>query len=187
MKTPAELFQLYLKSVGRGANLLLNVPPNRRGLIHENDSAALVEFRRLRDKNFAINIAKQGMGYFIPHNGKRKAPVMNDGTILTYETISLAHLQSMGIEFATEQKINCIVLREDLSKGQACAGFRLLLMNKKHELVSEIKGTTIGRKRIITFPETEVGIIGLVIDNQKMATRITEVEAYLIDSALIEN
>lgn len=187
VKTPAELFQLYLKSVGRGANLLLNVPPNRRGLIHENDSAALVEFRRLRDKNFAINIAKQGMGYFIPHNGKRKAPVMNDGTILTYETISLAHLQSMGIEFATEQKINCIVLREDLSKGQACAGFRLLLMNKKHELVSEIKGTTIGRKRIITFPETEVGIIGLVIDNQKMATRITEVEAYLIDSALIEN
>ncbi|MBL7724028.1 MAG: alpha-L-fucosidase [Chitinophagaceae bacterium] len=185
-KNQNELFNLYLKSVGRGSNLLLNVPPDRRGLIHENDSAALVEFRLLRDENFATNKARQGTGYYIPHRGTRKAPAINDGTILTYETISLTHLQSMGIEFATEQKINCIVLREDLSKGQACAGFRLLLMNKKHELVSEIKGTTIGRKRIITFPETEVGIIGLVIDNQKMPTRITEVEAYLIDGTLIE-
>ncbi len=186
VKNQNELFNLYLKSVGRGSNLLLNVPPDRRGLIHENDSAALVEFRLLRDENFATNIARQGMGYFIPHNGKREARAINDGTILTYETISIAHLQSMGIEFTTEQKINCIVLREDLSKGQACAGFRLLLMNKKHGLVSEIKGTTIGRKRIITFPETEVGIIGLVIDSQKMPTRITEIEAYLINDKLVE-
>lgn len=51
---------------------------------------------------------------------------------------------------------------------------------------TEIKGTTIGRKRIITFPETEVGIIGLVIDSQKMPTRITEIEAYLINDKLVE-
>ncbi|HKP31605.1 MAG TPA: alpha-L-fucosidase, partial [Chitinophagaceae bacterium] len=36
VKSPEELFDLYLKSVGRGANLLLNIPPDRRGLINEN-------------------------------------------------------------------------------------------------------------------------------------------------------
>lgn len=186
VKTPAELLQLYLKSVGRGANLLLNVPPDRRGLIHENDSAALVDFERLRSKSFVENLAVKGEGYFIPHNGRRSASAINDGKISTAEIISITHLQSMGIKFASEKKINCIVIREDLGKGQACAGFRLLLMNNKNELVSEIKGTTIGRKRIITFPETEVGIIGLVIDSQKIPTRITEIEAYLIEDALIE-
>ncbi len=36
VKTPEQLFELYLKSVGRGANLLLNIPPDRRGLIQRN-------------------------------------------------------------------------------------------------------------------------------------------------------
>jgi alpha-L-fucosidase len=50
IKTPEELFQLYLKSVGRGANLLLNVPPDRTGRVNEKDSLALVGFRKLRMK-----------------------------------------------------------------------------------------------------------------------------------------
>ena len=55
MKTPEQLFDLYLKSVGRGANFLLNVPPDRRGLIHENDSASLVNFKKLKDASFSKN------------------------------------------------------------------------------------------------------------------------------------
>ncbi len=52
VKSPEQLFQLYLKSVGRGANLLLNVPPDKKGRIGEQDSAALIGFRRLRDQSF---------------------------------------------------------------------------------------------------------------------------------------
>ncbi|MBK6931786.1 MAG: alpha-L-fucosidase [Saprospirales bacterium] len=44
VKTPDQLFDIYLKSVGRGANLILNVPPDRRGRIHPRDSAALAGF-----------------------------------------------------------------------------------------------------------------------------------------------
>jgi alpha-L-fucosidase len=47
VKSPEILFDLYLKSVGRGANLLLNVPPDNRGLIHENDSASVMGFAAL--------------------------------------------------------------------------------------------------------------------------------------------
>ncbi len=41
VKSPEQLFDIYLSSVGRGSTLLLNVPPDRRGLFHENDVAAL--------------------------------------------------------------------------------------------------------------------------------------------------
>jgi len=44
VKTPAQLIDLYYKSVGRGANLLLNVPPNRDGVLASEDIAALVQF-----------------------------------------------------------------------------------------------------------------------------------------------
>lgn len=186
VKTPEELFSLYLKSVGRGANLLLNVPPDRRGLIHENDSAALAGFRRLLEKNFASNISRKGTGYFNPHNGARQVSGLNDGNPRTLETIVAPDRSSMGIEFADSQRINCVVLKEYLEKGQHTRSFRLLLMTKKHELLREIKGTSIGRKRILTFPTTNVGLIGLAIVDQQGYTAITEIQAYLIDEKLLE-
>ena len=93
---------------------------------------------------------------------------------------------SITIEFEKEQRINCVVIREDQSKGQHCSQFRLLLMNKKHELIREIKGTTIGRKRILTFPDTDAAIIALAVDEQKGTTVISEIEIYNIDPKLIE-
>jgi alpha-L-fucosidase len=154
VKTPEQLFDLYLKSVGRGANLLLNVPPDRRGLINENDSAALMGFRQLRDENFENNLAKQSNPY--------------------------------GINFGKPRSINCVVLRENLRAGQSCKKFRLLLINDKREVIREIKGTTIGRKRIITFPTTTVSEITLAFEEQKGRTFMKEMEAYLINEKLVE-
>jgi len=52
-----NLLDLYYKSVGRGASFLLNLPPDRRGRIHENDVASLQEFRRRLDATFEVNLA----------------------------------------------------------------------------------------------------------------------------------
>ena len=186
VKTAEQLFDLYLRSVGRGANLLLNVPPDRRGLIHENDSAALMGFKRLRDKSFANDLAKTTLAYSISKNVKRPAPKLNDGNKNTFETISLPHINSIRIEFNKPKKINCVVLEEYLVNGQHCKKFSVMLMNKKHELLRQIQGTTIGRKRILTFSSTGASIISLLIEDQKGATGIRNIEAYLIDEKLIE-
>ena len=57
VKTEAQLADLYYKSVGRGANLLLNVPPNRDGLLGPEDVAALKAFGDYRRKTFAKSLA----------------------------------------------------------------------------------------------------------------------------------
>jgi alpha-L-fucosidase len=57
VKTPAQLIQLYYQSVGRGANLLLNVPPNRDGLLSPEDVTALKGFGDYRRKTFGTNLA----------------------------------------------------------------------------------------------------------------------------------
>jgi alpha-L-fucosidase len=59
VKTPQQLFEIYLKSVGRGANLILNVPPDQRGLFTSYDSAALMGFKKLRDESFANDVSKK--------------------------------------------------------------------------------------------------------------------------------
>jgi alpha-L-fucosidase len=148
----------------------------------------LVGFKELRVRNFKNNIARSSKGYFIPHNGSRPAPALHDANTLTSEKITFTHLQSMGLEFTLPEKINCIVLNEDLLNGQSCSQYRILLMNKNHEVLKEIKGTTIGRKRIVSFPATEnVSIVGLVIDEQKKPTAISEIEVYLMEESITDN
>lgn len=186
VKTPEQLFDLYLKSVGRGANLLLNVPPDGRGLINENDSAALVGFKKLKDVAFGKNITKGGKGYFVSLSNKRFTNKLTDGNTKTFETDSFYYQQSMLIEFPKARKINCIVLRENIQNGQHSLSFTVLLMNTKTQFYQEIKATTIGNKRILTFPAVEADNIGLIIGHQKWFTQISEMEAYLIDDKLIE-
>ncbi|HMJ61199.1 MAG TPA: alpha-L-fucosidase, partial [Bryobacteraceae bacterium] len=57
VKSPDELLDLYFKSVGRGGHLLLNVPPDRRGLLHENDLASLRAFGQRLQGMFRENVA----------------------------------------------------------------------------------------------------------------------------------
>jgi alpha-L-fucosidase len=57
VKTGADLMDLYLRSVGRGASFLLNIPPDRRGRLHDRDVASLFEFGRLLRGTFAENLA----------------------------------------------------------------------------------------------------------------------------------
>jgi alpha-L-fucosidase len=135
VKTPGELFQLYLKSVGRGANLLLNVPPDRRGIINEKDSAALVGFKRLRDESF---------------------------TKVFVECNSV----SVVVNFETPMRTNCIVLKESLNRGQKVSRFRIRLVESNNNS-EDLKGTTIGSKKIITFSTRVIKRLYLFIDNYK--------------------
>jgi alpha-L-fucosidase len=62
VKTPARLLDLYFQSVGRGANLLLNVPPDRRGLLNETDLASLAAFGRIVRETFSRSVAQAKPG-----------------------------------------------------------------------------------------------------------------------------
>jgi alpha-L-fucosidase len=61
VRSADNLFELYVKSVGRKSKLLLNVPPTRDGLLHQRDVASLNGFRDLRAK-FAEREVGRGAG-----------------------------------------------------------------------------------------------------------------------------
>jgi alpha-L-fucosidase len=186
VKTGGQLFDLYLKSVGRGANLLLNVPPDRRGLIHEKDSAALMDFKRLRDESFKNNLAKNAKAFWqfsiddLP--GKElviRAFGKNEKAGYTI------NISQFTVEFPQPTKINCIGLYEYLHNGQTIRNFRIELFNgmKSTGLVT---GTTVGRKRLLTFPALEVTSFRVYLDDKNGGDNIRAVTAYLIDEKLVE-
>jgi alpha-L-fucosidase len=111
---------------------------------------------------------------------------LNTGNSDSFETITMTGSQSLKIAFNQSEKINCIVLKENLATRQNCAKFTIQLLNKDQQIIKSIDGTTIGHKRILTFPETETSFINLVINEQKGFTKIYGMEAYLIDEGLVE-
>ena len=185
VKTPQQLFDLYLKSVGRGANLLLNVPPDRRGLINEHDSAALMGFRKLRMESFKTNLADSAKKEIYYDNMLFTKQSFADGNVKTYEKdIDYPHT-SYWLRFADGEKINCIVLREAIEYGQHISSFKIELLNGVNVLQT-IDGTTIGRKRIITFPSQKITAVRFYITGTKATPLISEVEVYNIDDDLVE-
>lgn len=145
VKTADQLFKIYLESVGRGANLLLNVPPDARGLIHENDIIALsglkakIDQIELKDlfKNAALNEAGPDK------NNPRK-------TSTWYYMLKAPAV------------IRGIVLEEDLKYGQKIASATISLSLNGEQVYQEAI-TTIGNKRIILLPNpvqaTELSIV----------------------------
>jgi len=179
VKSPEQLFDLYVKSVGRGANLLLNVPPDRRGLIHENDSAALTGFKRLRDENFRDNVLKNA---FTLEEWSSNFSVLN-----TQDPGKLVSMrpESILVTLHPSSKINCIVLREKLEQGQSVRQFSIEFYNKG-QIVKEISGTTVGRKRILTFPSISISSFRVNWEANGGIGPISSTEAYLVDEKLVE-
>src|SRR5262245_57710185 len=129
VRTADELFDLYLKSVGRGASFLLNIPPDRRGLINEIDSASLVAFRKLREESFSKNIATGSKAELHTGAGIFKRTKFNDGKTETYEALKKYPDDRLWIKFEQVKKINTIVLQENIRMGQRIKSAKLELLN----------------------------------------------------------
>lgn len=158
IKTPGKLFTLYLNSVGHGANLLLNVPPDSNGLITKKDSFALMEFRKLRDQSFGKNLV-----------GKISKQADQ-------------HLLNAKLNSKTE--INCIILKENIKQGQSIRRYKIELFDGKNR-VGEIGGTSIGRKKIICFPVKKISSFRVTVTPGSVSLVIST-EAYSINENLIE-
>ncbi len=170
VKSSQQLFDLYLKSVGRGANLLLNVPPDRRGLINQHDSASLMEFKKLRDESFKNNLLKNAM------------------VIKKERTSKTANRKTESATFFVLKepvKLNCLVLKEAIQNGQLIKKVDIILSNHGVE-VNKITITTVGHKRIISFPAQEITELSVVVELAKSKPHLSSIEGYLMDGKLIE-
>jgi alpha-L-fucosidase len=129
VKPVAQLLAIYYESVGRGCNLILNVPPDRRGQIHPADAQALRRWRRVLEATFATDLARGaqatasntrgGDPRFAPGNvadGDRNTYWATDDAVLTPELV---------LTLARPATFNVVRLREYLPLGQRVDRFEL--------------------------------------------------------------
>jgi alpha-L-fucosidase len=185
VKSPEKLFDIYLKSVGRGANLILNVPPDPRGLITPFDSAALMGFAKLRQESFGNSLLQQ-----------KHRTVLFNGTLELHSSGELKDVmfppggeykkQWLQISFDDEQIVNCIRLNERIQNGQQIKSFSIKLYDKNFKLVYNNKYTTIGHQRILSFPAKKIKYIEVRILDAKRRPVISKIDVFHIPEKLVE-
>lgn len=154
VRTAVNLLNIYMNSVGRGANLLLNLAPDQRGLIPETDVANLRAFTELRDEMFRHAVCRLTDPAFAEMDG---------------------YTIDIPLECATA--CNLLELREKIERGQRVKRWRLE-GNRNGTWQVLTAGTTIGYRRLCIFPKIEISALRLHITEWLAEPVIHEVLLY---------
>lgn len=149
-----NLLKIYFESVGRNAVLLLNIPPDTRGKIHENDSTELVNWGKFIEMAYSEDLLKNTF-----NNWSSKE---NEGS---------KESENLNIGF-------CVIeLAEDISKGQRIEKFEIqALQDGNWNTIAE--GTTIGYKRLLRIEQTQAEKIRLNITSARSGFNIKHLRLY---------
>jgi len=151
VKTPEKLLDIWFASVGQNSLLLLNVPPDKRGLIHENDAAILKEFKAVREAVFGENMADGAtVTASASAPGTRPANVLIPGLDKFWMAKKGDSSPSLVFELSGEKTFDCLEIRENIRYGQRVEQFSIEVMKGEHWR-EVTRATTVGYSRFLRF------------------------------------
>jgi alpha-L-fucosidase len=180
VKTPEQLWDIYLRSVGRGANLILNVPPDRRGRIHERDSAALVTFGKKVKEAFDENLAEGKPSSLGKGRHWFNAGITDENRNTFAEFDAMPEESFFEIDFKKKKTFNTLIIREKIdSHGQRVQAFKIEILEKNKW--REVAGsTTIGARKILSFRDVKARKLRIVVQAAKAPPVISDVQIFRI-------
>lgn len=163
VKSLNHLTDIYFKSVGYNSVLLLNIPPDLRGLINENDVQRLKEFSSYLKKTFARNYVLKG----------NEAWHGTSGTVRQYD-------------IQKDALVNAFMIQEDISKGQRVESF-LVEAYKDGSWIHMAEGTTVGYKRLVRFSDTRPERIRVTIRSVRGVANVAAVSLFYAEPLADKN
>lgn len=149
VRTIDQLLHLYYSTVGGNTLLLLNVPPDQRGLVHEKDAARLAELGRRISSAFARQVLFERITAPAPKEGfPLKNCLRPDGGC--YSPAKEAERYTFLLDFRQEALVDKMLLREDTRYSQRVDAFEIEAMvgGRWKQVYS---GTVIGFQKIALF------------------------------------
>ena len=181
VKSVTKLMEIYYKSVGRNATLLLNVPVMPNGLIHPTDSLRLLQFAEARKRSFANNIARKAKITASSTRGNNKMfaakNVLDDNKNTYWTTDDSVHSASLLIDLKKIRTFTRFLIQEHIPLGQRVRSFKLEYKDGDDWIPIQ-QATTIGYKRILFFPAVRSRYIRLTILDSRACPVIERIEIF---------
>ncbi|KQO24863.1 alpha-L-fucosidase [Flavobacterium sp. Leaf82] len=176
-----EMVDIYYESIGRNATLLLNLPVDKRGLVHENDEARLKELVSTIRQDFKTELlagSKISADNIRGNNAEFGTKNVTDGNKNTYwATDDSAKTASIVFEFNKPTALNRILLQEYITLGQRVKAFTVeAQVNGIWKTVAT--ETTIGYKRILRIDRVTASALRINITDSKASVVISNIQAY---------
>ena len=175
VKSLSKLVDIYYNSVGLNSSLLLNLPVDNRGLIHENEVKNLKALADYLNTTFSYNYSK----------GQK---VKTSSTFKSYDNIALidedkktywaseVNDENPTIEILLDNPVlvNTFMIQEYLSMGQRIKSFYFEVFSDGNwEKIYE--GSTIGNKRLIRFETQNIEKARFTVNDKKAQIVISNV------------
>lgn len=154
VRSLANLVNIYYRSVGCNSVLLLNIPPDRRGLIHEIDVQRIKELSDYIAKTFDENHVADGTPLWQAQVGQSKEYSVKPGAM-----------------------VNTFLIQEDITQGQRVEDFLVeVYTNGAWQYAAE--GTTVGYKRLLRFSDCRPEKVRVTVRGARGTANISNVGLY---------
>lgn len=175
VRTPENLFDIYLNSVGGNSTLLLNVPPTKEGLFHEKDVAALKDMGDKIKNAFAHNFADEAeisADKALP--GFEIENARTDSYDTYFRTADGETECTVELKFKKKHKFTFVTLKENINCSQRVERFRI---EDDHRVI--YRGTVVGYKKICKLPElVYTDKLKIVIEDSRVCPTLSFVGVY---------
>ena len=190
VKTVAQLVDIYYKSVGHNANLLLNFPIDLNGKIAPNDSANAVQWHKVILQDFDDNLLKNCKIEASSFRSKKFQPenVLSEDDDAYWATGKGLTKAELVFVFPETTTLNRVMLQEYIPLGQRVEQFALerFVNGKWLPIETDEVLTTIGYKRIVRFKTLEMNKLRIRFKRAKGEVCINKVGAYYAETLLTE-
>ena len=179
VKSVAELADIYIRSVGGNCTFLLNIPPTRDGLLHENDVRRLAELGEFLKAAFAENLVPDAeLSCESEKTGFNIENVIKD----SYESCYMPTSSNADIVITLKQteKLGYAVIKENILMSQRIESFAVDVW--ENGCFREVyRGTTVGYKRIVPLNGIETDIVRIRITDSRVAPAVSFIGIYKAD------
>jgi alpha-L-fucosidase len=156
VKSPDSLMRIYVASVGRNANLLINIPVDTRGLIHPNDSSALMGLHSLIQKGTQSRLMESDQitssSASKGHSVQQISNNINGGFWAAQPSDSKPSIRWIPKQV---RLVNAVLLQEPIALGQRIKRFSVTLTDDAGQ-TEVLAGYTVGNKRILPFKARKI-------------------------------
>ena len=175
VKSLEKLIDIYFNSVGLNSSLLLNIPVDTRGLIHENDTKRLYELNNYIRNTFSNNFLMESKMYF--NDTSHPINKLIDNKISTMCPFKNKLNNVIEISLNENKIVDIFKISENINLGQRVKKFRLQALVDDIWVTIE-EGTTIGSKRLIKFDPIDIKKLKFTIIDSKDIPMISEIGIY---------
>lgn len=170
-----ELLDIYHKTVGRGAQLVLGLAPDNRGLPPESDVARLKEFGEAIRHTYSTNLSPNAAQVASRISSARLAADGDPDT--SWMANPGARSEEIVLRFPTRVSFDRAVIMEWLSDGQTIQKYDIQVMEgDQNKTVA--RGTSIGHKKVDLFPRVTTRVVKLRLLSCSGRPAIREFQLY---------